>query len=34
MLKERYKELQEKLLEKTKSFYGDRLVSFVVAYSG
>jgi predicted nucleotidyltransferase len=30
MLKERFKELLEKLLEETKSFYGERLVSFVV----
>ncbi|MFQ6109871.1 MAG: nucleotidyltransferase family protein [Candidatus Aminicenantales bacterium] len=30
MLKEKFKELQEKLLEETKNFYGDRLVSFVV----
>ena len=30
MLKAKFKELQEKLLEETKSFYGDRLVSFVV----
>ncbi len=30
MLKEKYKELQGRLLEETKSFYGDRLVSFVV----
>jgi len=30
MLKERFKELQDKLLAEVKSFYGDRLVSFVV----
>jgi predicted nucleotidyltransferase len=30
MLKENFKELQDKLLEETKSFYGNRLVSFVV----
>jgi len=30
MLKAKFKELQDKLLEETKSFYGDRLVSFVV----
>lgn len=30
MLKEKFKELQDKLLEETKSFYGNRLVSFVV----
>jgi len=30
MLKEKFKELQEKILEETKSFYGERLVSFVV----
>jgi len=30
MLKEKFKELQDALLEETKSFYGDRLVSFVV----
>lgn len=30
MLKEKFKELQDKLLEETKSFYGKRLVSFVV----
>jgi len=30
MLKERFKELEDKLLAEVKSFYGDRLVSFVV----
>jgi len=30
MLKEKFKELQDKLLEEIKSFYKDRLVSFVV----
>ena len=30
MLKERFKELQDKLLAEVKSFYRDRLVSFVV----
>ena len=30
MLKERFKELQDKLLTEVKSFYEDRLVSFVV----
>ena len=30
MLKEKFKELQDKLLEETKSFYRDRLVSFIV----
>ncbi len=30
MLKEKFKELQDKLFEETKSFYGNRLVSFVV----
>lgn len=30
MLKERFKELEGKLLAEVKSFYGDRLVSFVV----
>jgi predicted nucleotidyltransferase len=30
MLKAKFRELQDKLLEETKSFYGDRLVSFVV----
>jgi len=30
MLKEKFKELQDKILEETKSFYGDQLVSFVV----
>jgi len=30
MLKERFKELENKLLTEVKSFYGDRLVSFVV----
>jgi len=30
MLKEKFNELQDKLLEETKSFYGNRLVSFVV----
>lgn len=30
MLKERFKELQDKLLAEVKSFYGDRLISFVV----
>ncbi len=30
MLKAKFKELQNKLLEETKSFYGDRLVSFAV----
>ncbi|MFW6139787.1 MAG: nucleotidyltransferase family protein [Acidobacteriota bacterium] len=30
MLKEKFKELQEKLLKESKSFYGNNLVSFVV----
>jgi len=30
MLKEKFKELQDKLLEETKCFYGDQLVSFVI----
>jgi len=30
MLKERFKELKEMLLAETKSFYGERLVFFVV----
>jgi len=30
MLKEKFKELQVRLLKETKSFYGDNLVSFVV----
>jgi predicted nucleotidyltransferase len=30
MLKEKFEELQNKLLKETKSFYGNRLVSFVV----
>ncbi|MBD3414974.1 MAG: nucleotidyltransferase domain-containing protein [Candidatus Aminicenantes bacterium] len=30
MLKEKFKELQDKLLKETKSFYGNDLVSFVV----
>jgi predicted nucleotidyltransferase len=30
MLKAKFKELQEKLLEESKSFYGDQLISFVV----
>jgi len=30
MLKEKFKELQDRLLKETKSFYGDNLVSFVV----
>jgi len=30
MLKERFKELEDKLLAEVKSFYGERLVSFVV----
>ena len=30
MLKKKFQKLQDKLLEETKSFYGNRLVSFVV----
>lgn len=30
MLKEKFEELQGKLLDEAKSFYGDRLISFVV----
>ncbi len=30
MLKEKFKELQQKLLKESKSFYGDNLVSFIV----
>ena len=30
MLKDKFRELQKRLLEETKSFYGNRLVSFVV----
>jgi predicted nucleotidyltransferase len=30
MLRAKFKELQDKLLEESKSFYGDQLVSFVV----
>jgi predicted nucleotidyltransferase len=30
MLKEKFKDLQDILLEETKSFYGDRLISFVI----
>jgi predicted nucleotidyltransferase len=30
MLKAKFKELQDKILEETKLFYGDRIVSFVV----
>jgi predicted nucleotidyltransferase len=30
MLKTKFNELQDRLLEETKSFYGDRLVSFIV----
>ena len=30
MLKAKFKELQDKLLEESKSFYGDQLISFVV----